>query len=114
MSTTIGNITSIEGKFYAESADGSVRELSVGDDIYEGEVVVGDKNNNAVDNVLVSLDDGSEISLIGDETQLFDLSLFSDDFAADETTTENDSIQALLDENPNLYEDLDDMEYGRY
>ena len=39
--TTVGYVNAINGKFYARSDDGSVRELKLGDPIYEDDFVYG-------------------------------------------------------------------------
>ena len=75
MSKVIGEVTGLEGKFYVKGADGSLKELSDGDKIHEGETVVGGNDNTLTDSVTVSLNDGSEIFVSGDESQLFDSSL---------------------------------------
>jgi hypothetical protein len=67
MSNVIGKIESIDGKFYAKAEDGSLREISKGDEIYEGEVVVGDSANKAIDSVIISMNDGyGDIVVLGD------------------------------------------------
>ncbi len=117
MSSVIGTVASIDGKFYAKAQDGSLREVSHGDAIYEGEVVLGDKNNGAIDSVIVTLDNGTDIVILGSEAQLFDASLFDVEFAENETVSESESIEKMFSElNSNVdaeqtaNDDIDDVE----
>ena len=71
----IGEVKSIEnGKFYARSVDGAVRELHVGEKIYLGETVVGDSTNpreSLIGIKMIGYD--IEIGIDGSESQTFDL-----------------------------------------
>ncbi len=110
MSTIIGKIASIDGKFYAKSSDGTLRELSNGDSIYEGEIIFGDKNNASIDSIIIGMDKGMDIVMLGDETQLFDSSLSKIEFTEDETVTYTDSIQAMLENNGDNIDNVDKLE----
>ncbi len=48
MSSVIGTIASVDGKFHVKDSQGNIREVSVGDEIHVGEVVFGDKNNSYI------------------------------------------------------------------
>ncbi|MBU1433317.1 hypothetical protein KJ870_00005, partial [bacterium] len=109
MAAVIGKIASIDGVFYAKGADGSLRELSRNDEIYEGEIIVGDKSNSALKSVIVSMVSGEDIVLLGAETQLFDGSLAENEFTKEETVTNSESIEALLDDNT-ATENVDEFE----
>ena len=98
MSTTIGKITNIDGgKFYVKQEDGSLREVSEGYEIQEGELIVGADTNSAIDSVIVSLADGSDIIMLGEQEQLFDAMISEAGFAEPEVVTKNDSVQELIE-----------------
>ena len=42
MASSIATVASVDGTFYARAEDGSIREVTQGDTIYEGEEVFGD------------------------------------------------------------------------
>ncbi|MEA3331438.1 MAG: hypothetical protein U9Q29_07095 [Campylobacterota bacterium] len=109
MSKVIGTVASIDGEFYAKSVDGSLREISKGDEIYEGETVVGDKNNSQLESIIISMSDGTDIVVLGSESQLFDASLFSTEFSEDETVTHKESVIAMLEDSANV-DDVDELE----
>ncbi|MBU1927505.1 hypothetical protein KKG77_00740, partial [bacterium] len=109
MAAVIGKIASIDGVFYAKGADGSLRELSQNDEIYEGEIIIGDKSNGALNSVIVTMVSGEDIVLLGAETQLFDGSLAEKEFATEETVTNSESIEALIDDNTGT-ENVDELE----
>ncbi|MEA1891787.1 MAG: hypothetical protein U9N33_03650, partial [Campylobacterota bacterium] len=105
----VGKITNLDGKFYAKSEDGSLRELSQGDKIYEGETIVGDSGNSSADNITVNmLDSNEEMLIVGTQAQLFDSSLLSDEFAENETVTDMESMDLFLEEMEDVdVEDID-------
>ncbi|MCW8895394.1 MAG: cell shape-determining protein MreD, partial [Sulfurimonas sp.] len=106
MSTIIGKIASMDGTFYVKGSDGSLREVSEGYEVLKGETIVGDKGNNPSATVVISMSDGSELILPSQDKQLFDSSLSSEEFALEETVTQNDSIQNILQE----YGDIDNAQ----
>nr|WP_321265742.1 Ig-like domain-containing protein [uncultured Sulfurimonas sp.] len=112
MSFVIGKIVSLDGTFYAKAEDGSLRVLSKGDEIYEGEIVVGDSANKSIDSVIVSVSDEFDIVILGNESQLFDKSLSQEEFSQEETLTTNESLVAMLNDidSSSDIEDFDELE----
>ncbi|MDY0122435.1 MAG: cell shape-determining protein MreD, partial [Sulfurimonas sp.] len=111
MSVIIGKIASLDGTFYAKGPDGSMRQLSKGDAIFEGEIVIGDGANSSIDSVIVAMNDGTDLVLLGNDTQLFDASLSQEQFAESDTVTDPNSILSMLEENEDLENiDVDDIE----
>ncbi|MDB2562864.1 Ig-like domain-containing protein, partial [Sulfurimonas sp.] len=118
MSSVIGTVASIDGKFQIKDANGNIREGALGDEIHVGEVIIGDKRNGSIDSIVVTLDNGNDIVLFGKEKQLFDTSLFNSEFAENETVSESDSIERMfsdfdsdLDDEDSMNEDdIDDIE----
>ncbi|WP_455756579.1 hypothetical protein [Sulfurimonas sp.] len=98
MSEAIGKVSSLDGKFYAKATDGSLREISQGDEIYEGEVIVGNTNNSAIDSAIVTLDNATDIIVLGTQSQLFDASLYDQAFSEDDTVSSVESIEEMFDE----------------
>jgi len=96
MSSVVGTIASVDGKFYIQDSQGNIREASAGDEIHVGEVLLGDKNNNAIDSIAVTLENGNNLALFGDEKQLFDTSLFDTEFAENETVSETESLESMF------------------
>jgi len=97
MASVIGKIESLDGKFYIKEKDGSLRELERGDEIHEGEIVVGSDGNSPTNSAVVLLDDGTSIIISGNEKQLFDSSLVKEAFEESETVTDEKSIESLFD-----------------
>ena len=98
MSSVIGTVASIDGRFHIQDSQGNIREASAGDAIYVGEVLLGDKNNGSIDSVAVTLDNGNDLVLFGQEKQLFDTSLLDNEFAENETVSESESIERMFSE----------------
>ncbi|MDY0117667.1 MAG: cell shape-determining protein MreD, partial [Sulfurimonadaceae bacterium] len=105
MSEIIGKIAHIDGKFYARAEDGSLRELSSGEALYVGEIVIGDTMNRSIDSVIISLNDGNDIVVLGNQSQAFDKSLTDVEFTADETVSEPSSILSMLEQSGDITED---------
>lgn len=109
MPSVIGKIISFEGAFSIKGLDGSVRKALLGDNIYEGEVLIGDKNNTPLNNIEISISDASTIVIRGQEKQLFDASLATREFTKEETITQKDSIEAMLEASGDL-EEIQELE----
>ncbi len=111
MAEIIGNIDSLGGKFYARAEDGSLRELSQGDAIYQGEIVIGDNLNQSIDRIIVAMNDGYNIVLRANQSQAFDATLYENEFAENETVTETNTILSMLEESGDLtQEDIEEIE----
>ncbi|DAB29322.1 MAG TPA: hypothetical protein CFH84_10090, partial [Sulfurimonas sp. UBA12504] len=110
MAAVIGKIASNDGVFYAKMADGSLRQLVRGDEVYEGEIVIGDKNNGAINSIIIAMLNGEDVVLLGSETQLFDTSLSNEAFSKEETVTTDESIQTLIDQGT-LFVSKDEMQH---
>ncbi|WP_297431034.1 cadherin-like domain-containing protein [Sulfurimonas sp.] len=113
MANQIAVVRDISGKFYAKEPDGSLRELSEGDKIYEGEIVVGANGNSDLDSLILTMNDGTDLVVLGNEKQLFDSSLSNVEFSSDETVTDTHSLQDLISDsnNPNnVNDDADAMQ----
>lgn len=113
MSAVIGKVISLDGKFLAKASDESIREISHGDEIHEGEVITGNSTNSEIDSVIVTLDNGTDIVVQGNETQLFDASLFDEIFSENETVSNVETISNMLNSNEEIditNDDIDDTE----
>ncbi|MDD5203752.1 MAG: hypothetical protein PHH41_11510, partial [Sulfurimonas sp.] len=110
MAAVIGKIASNDGTFYAKMVDGSLRQLVRGDEVYEGEIVIGDKNNGAINSIIIAMLNGEDVVLLGAETQLFDTSLSNEAFSKEETVTTDESIQTLINQGT-LFVTKDEMQH---
>ena len=108
MATAIATVTNLIGRFYTQNIDGSIRELSNGDKIHEGESVIGDRGNSSAAQLTASMDDGSDIFVNARESQLFDASLSKEDFATDDVVIQSDDFATLLNSNDNQTTDAED------
>ena len=104
----IGKIGDIDGKFYAISIDGSQRELKSGDSIFDGEKVVGDKNNKPYDSAVIDFDNGeNSLIVLGDTEELIESALYSPQESSPEATEQpKDELASLLANE----DDIDDIE----
>ncbi|MDD5372352.1 MAG: Ig-like domain-containing protein, partial [Sulfurimonas sp.] len=98
MLESIAKVESLDGKFYAQASDGSLRGLSKSDIVYKNEIVLGDKNNNILHSAFLKLKDGTEVVVSGRNKQLFDASLSQEKFAESETLTTKESILLAVNE----------------
>ncbi len=99
MSAKIGRVASISGVFNIQRADGSTSEISQDNEIYIGDTVSGTKDGSNLNSIVITLVDGDDIVMLGDESQLFDSSLVDEPFAENETITDSESMQTVIDEN---------------
>ncbi|QOP46048.1 Ig-like domain-containing protein [Sulfurimonas paralvinellae] len=97
MAQIIASVSSVNGVFYVKHPDGSQVQLHEGDKIYEGDIVIGEASNNPMNNIIISMQDGSEMIMLADEEQLFDASLTQEAFSADETVTDISAVTALAE-----------------
>ena len=106
--SVVGKIGDIDGKFYAVSVDGSQRELKSGDSIFDGEKVIGDKNNKPYDSAVIDFDNGeNSIVVLGDSEELMESTSNSPQEEVQEATDQpKDEIASLLSDEG----DVDDIE----
>jgi len=97
MSNIIATVSGVDGAFYVKSPDGTLRELSNGDVIHEGDIVVGSSSNSKNNSILLVMQDGTDIVLSANEEQLFDSSLANSEFSKDETVTTAESLDEASD-----------------
>ena len=102
MSSVIATVLSVDGDFYVKGEDGSLRKLSKGDEIYEGETVTGDKANSSLDSIIINAVDGGDIILIGSDSQLFDDSLSLKSFSTNETIDDKNFADGMVEETQRL------------
>ncbi len=110
MLQAIGKIGKIDGKFFIKAIDGSLREASIGDEVYNGEVVIGDSSNSESNSLIVGMnEDYGDIIILGNQTQKLDISFTSEGFAQNETESDAGLVEATVDD-IDSQDDIDDME----
>ena len=96
MAQVIGYVKSLQnGAFYAKDAQGEVRELKAGDQIFKDELVFGAQNNpqNAQVIIDVTLTDASDIVLSGADQLYADLSVIGGSFEKEDAVVATDSLE---------------------
>ena len=113
MSAIIGTVSRVTGQFSVQRVNGTVSELAKNDEIYEGDTVRGSGNTSELNTLVVNMVDGVDVVMRGDESQLFDASLLQDEFAENETVTDIESIEAMVDDVDfigDIQDDVDDID----
>ncbi|MCT7537975.1 hypothetical protein, partial [Aliarcobacter butzleri] len=104
----VGIVKTLEGGvFYAKDSSGNVRELSVGEAIFENEVVFGDSSNLPSAKVEMELS-GNDIVVLNQEQQLIDSSLNEVTFGNEEVTFSKNSLDTVLNAWNNTSDDISD------
>ena len=108
----VGKVQAITGIVTARTENGQVRELQVGDFIYENEIIT----TSADANLSIVGEDGSVISLAGNDQLLVDESVFGDidprDAVIQEVAELQEAIVEALAQNQNIDEITDDPAAG--
>lgn len=109
----IAKINSIDGKFFAKDPNGNVRELNVGDLIYEGEIVFGDKSNSDSDNIVVNLYNDVTATIKADNEQAFDATMTATAHGDEEMSFSHEVMDSLLraGDEVNVVSDLRDAKF---
>ena len=98
MSQVVATVSSVDGIFYIKDSDGSMIKLSVGDEIHEGDLIIGADGNSADKSMTLSMLDGADIVMNANEKQLFDASLLNEAFSVDETVSSTDNVMDLFND----------------
>ncbi len=92
MAESIGTVSKMTGVAYARAENGTLRDLRLGDDVYEGEVLVT-AGGSVVE---VSVPDAPAIVLPGDRELLLSNEVILAGNTAEESMIEEDSLSALI------------------
>ncbi len=96
MARVIGFVKSLQdGVFFAKDAQGAIRELKAGDQVFQNELIYGAPNNPQDARIIVdvTLTDAKDITVFG-ATQLYvDLSAIGGAFEKEEAIASEDSLQ---------------------
>ncbi|WP_169309196.1 retention module-containing protein, partial [Desulforhopalus sp. IMCC35007] len=108
----VGKVQAINGIVTARSENGQIRELQVGDFIYENEIITTSANAS----ISIIGEDGSIISLAGNDQLLVDESVFGDidprDAVIQEVAELQEAIVEALAQNQNIDDITDDPAAG--
>ncbi|XKE47157.1 retention module-containing protein [Halomonas organivorans] len=91
---TIATVVSITGQAWARDADGELRELSVGDSLQEGEILVTSDNGR----VVLDFGDGLEPTAVpgGEEVAMTPELALDATVSAEEASAQDEDLEALL------------------
>jgi large repetitive protein len=95
---TVGSIQSLSGKFFAQDANGNIRELQVGDQITQGERVFGDDSNIDTDKIEILSQDGGLLSFLGNQSHILDFSSVDSTFGNEEVAFKEESVWNAMDD----------------
>ncbi|HIP20992.1 MAG TPA: hypothetical protein EYG70_07700, partial [Sulfurimonas sp.] len=98
MAADVAKVLSVDGTFYIKGSDGSLSELTKGSLVPQDAVVVGADGNSVTNSIIFALGDGTDLVLLGQNTQIFDNSLIDVAFSTDETVTSSENIQKLFNQ----------------
>jgi len=106
--TTIGYVNAINGKFYARSDDGSVRELKLGDPVFQDDFVYGNNLNSANSIISISMDAQTDpVEISSNDGYLFGTNTDKIETELPDTNTE-ESLVAVLSK----YGDMEETSAG--
>ncbi|RBQ28730.1 Calx-beta domain-containing protein [Aliarcobacter vitoriensis] len=115
MATQAGKVQSIEnGKFLVKDHNGNIKELKVGDVVFENDTVYGDILNSNSSKIEILLDGNDVIVLMQGQKQLIDSSLIETAFGNEELFFTRESMEQVLDahnEIANVWSDLRDADF---
>ena len=118
MARVIGYVKSLQnGVFSAKDAQGAIRELKAGDQVFQNELVYGSQNNpqNAQIIIDVAFADAKDITLFGSAQLYTDLSAIGGAFEKDEAIVSKDAVESawkLSTGTPNLEGQVDSPAAG--
>ncbi len=97
MAQIIGTIGETNGKFYAKDAQGNLRELKSGDEVYAGESVVPDTDNLSGATISIVPRDGSQTLVLNSEQeQLIDATLLNEGLNNEDLAFEPNTLKEAL------------------
>ncbi|MEJ5168336.1 MAG: hypothetical protein WHU93_04145, partial [Arcobacteraceae bacterium] len=106
MAISIGTVANLSGVFYVKDINGDERVLRVGDEIFDGEVVSGGLGNSASSKIDILLNNSNLMTLVQDQSQLFDISMLENTFGNEESAFNTGSKMPLFSQNEQKPEDI--------
>lgn len=98
MAGEIGKIISLNGSFFIKHPNGSVSTAKVNDILNDGDIIIGSSSNTNSNMLKVLLSDNSgDIQVVGNNEQLFDVTLLSGELPED-TVVQNNEVSNLLEQ----------------
>ncbi|MGE4461605.1 MAG: immunoglobulin-like domain-containing protein [Arcobacter sp.] len=98
MAGEIGKIISLNGSFFIKHPNGSVSTAKVNDILNDGDIIIGSSSNTNSNMLKVLLSDNSgDIQVVGNNEQLFDVTLLSGELPED-TVVQNNEVSDLLEQ----------------
>ncbi len=98
MANIIGKITFENGSFFIKHPDGTLEVAKVGAMLSKGDVIVGSSSNSNINSIFVNLVNNlGQIQVVGNNEQLFDITLLSGEIPED-TVVKNNEVGDLLEQ----------------
>jgi len=105
MAGEIGKIISLNGSFFIKHPNGSVSTAKVNDILNDGDIIIGSSSNTNSNMLKVLLSDNSgDIQVVGNNEQLFDVTLLSGELPED-TVVQNNEVSDLLEQSTKNIQD---------
>lgn len=97
MAQVIGKVEKLEGKFYVQDENGNIKELKLGDEVRENEIIIGDDSNADLARVIIAINGSSDTIEILSNSQLkLDNTLLNQTPDSDLVSTTKESLNDAL------------------
>lgn len=97
MAQVIGKVEELEGKFYVQDENGNIKELKLGDEVRENEIIIGDDANSNIAKLIISINGSSETIEVLSTSQLrLDNTLLNQTPDSDLVSTTKESLNEAL------------------
>lgn len=115
MSTIAGSIKTLSnGKFFVKDENGSIRELKVGDTIYENDTVYGEAGNSKSAKIEIALASNDIIVLSQGQKQLIDASLLESAYGEEELFFTTETALANLEAYREMVDVVSDLRNAKW
>lgn len=108
--TQAGSVKSISGgKFFSKDMNANIRELHIGDVVYENETIYGDQSNTKSSKLEIQLISQEIFALKEGQKQLIDASLIDTTFGKDEVTYSTQEALAAFEAHREIVDVVSDL-----
>lgn len=115
MSTIAGSVKTLSnGKFFVKDENGNIRELKVGDTIYENDTVYGEAGNSKSAKIEIALASNDIIVLSQGQKQLIDASLLESAYGEEELFFTTETALANIEAYRNMVDVVSDLRNAKW